>query len=40
MTLAKYGYDVEVLEQNSSVGGRNAHIKLGEYNFDIGPTFF
>ena len=40
MTLAKYGYDVEVFEQNSYVGGRNGHIKLGEYSFDIGPTFF
>ncbi len=40
MSLCKDGYDVQVFEEKPYVGGRNGNIKLGEYNFDIGPTFF
>jgi phytoene desaturase len=39
MILAGRGFDVEIFEKESSVGGRNAAIKLGEYTFDTGPTF-
>ncbi|HMB00077.1 MAG TPA: phytoene desaturase family protein [Spirochaetota bacterium] len=40
MILAKRGFDVDIYEQNNYVGGRNGHIKMGDYIFDIGPTFF
>lgn len=40
MILASAGYDVQIYEKRSKIGGRNASIKLGEYTFDIGPTFF
>ncbi|MYL31096.1 phytoene desaturase [Halobacillus halophilus] len=39
MILAAKGYDVEVYEKQSFVGGRNGHFSLGGYTFDIGPTF-
>ncbi|MBH0228938.1 phytoene desaturase family protein [Halobacillus yeomjeoni] len=39
MILASAGYDVHVFEKQSYVGGRNGHFSLGEYTFDIGPTF-
>lgn len=39
MILASKGYDVQVYEKQSSVGGRNARIQLGPYTFDTGPTF-
>ncbi len=39
MILAAKGYDVEVFEKSSSVGGRNARIQLGPFTFDTGPTF-
>jgi len=39
MLLAKNGYQVEIFEQQDKVGGRNGHIQLGDYKFDIGPTF-
>ncbi len=40
MLLAHKGFDVEIFEKNPVVGGRNGSIQLGEYKFDIGPTFF
>jgi phytoene desaturase len=40
MLLAHNGYQVDIYEQNSYFGGRNGHIQLGDYLFDIGPTFF
>ncbi|MFG6149109.1 phytoene desaturase family protein [Halobacillus sp. B23F22_1] len=39
MILSSEGHDVHVFEKQSYVGGRNGHFKLGEYTFDIGPTF-
>jgi phytoene desaturase len=39
MLLAARGFDVEVFEANSEVGGRNGAIRLGAYTFDTGPTF-
>ncbi len=38
--LASNGYDVHVFEQNDYVGGRNSSLMLGDYRFDLGPTFF
>ncbi|AST07996.1 phytoene desaturase family protein [Anoxybacillus flavithermus] len=39
MLLAARGYDVSVFEKKPYVGGRNGRFELGEYRFDIGPTF-
>ncbi len=39
MILAKRGFDVEVFERQPEVGGRNANLQLGEFKFDLGPTF-
>lgn len=39
MILARRGYDVLVLEKESTSGGRNKARRLGEYTFDTGPTF-
>lgn len=39
MVLASQGYEVEIFEKNSYIGGRNGSIKLENYTFDIGPTF-
>ncbi|MED4015089.1 phytoene desaturase family protein [Sutcliffiella cohnii] len=40
MLLSSKGYKVNVFEKQSYIGGRNSKIKLGEYSFDMGPTFF
>ena len=40
MLLASKGYDVKIYEKEAIIGGRNGFITLGEYTFDIGPTFF
>lgn len=39
MILGKRGYEIEVFEKQPQVGGRNGRITLGEFHFDIGPTF-
>jgi len=39
MLLASRGYDVEIFEKEPCVGGRNARLSLGEFHFDLGPTF-
>src|SRR5689334_18524112 len=39
MILAHRGFDVQVYEAKSRVGGRNAALKAGPYTFDTGPTF-
>lgn len=39
MILAHRGFKVTVFEQKSVVGGRNKALHLGDYTFDIGPTF-
>ena len=38
--LAKYGYDVTILEKNATVGGRARQFKKDGFVFDIGPTFY
>jgi phytoene desaturase len=39
MVLAGRGFDVEVFEKAPVVGGRNAELVLGDFRFDVGPTF-
>ena len=39
MLLAQRGMDVQVFEKQPVVGGRNAEVRLGDYRFDLGPTF-
>jgi len=39
MILAHRGLDVTVYEQKDYVGGRNSTLRLGDYVFDLGPTF-
>lgn len=39
MILAHRGFRVTVLEKKEEVGGRNAELRLGDYRFDVGPTF-
>lgn len=40
MLLARAGLDVTVLERRDVAGGRSATLKLGDFAFDTGPTFF
>jgi len=40
MMLASKGYQVTIFEKKEYIGGRNSPIKLGEFTFDMGPTFF
>lgn len=39
MLLARRGYQVDVYEKQDLVGGRTSAFTLGEYTFDLGPTF-
>ena len=39
MLLAQRGFQVQVFEKQDVIGGRNAEIALGDYRFDLGPTF-
>ena len=39
MLLASKGVEVTVYEKNSVIGGRSAEVRLGDYRFDLGPTF-
>ncbi len=39
MLLAHKGFDVTVLEKEEKVGGRSAPLNIGDFKFDIGPTF-
>lgn len=39
MLLAQRGLRVQVFEKQHVLGGRNAEVRLGEYRFDLGPTF-
>lgn len=38
--LAKQGFDVTILEKNTTVGGRARQLKKDGFVFDIGPTFY
>lgn len=40
MLLQNKGYKVTIYEKKPYFGGRNSKIELGEYKFDMGPTFF
>ncbi len=40
MLLASRGYSVDIHEKMNGIGGRNSSLKLGDYLFDVGPTFF
>ncbi len=40
LLLAHAGHEVTILEKNNFVGGRNSRLSLGDYHFDLGPTFF
>lgn len=40
MLLASKGYNVHIYEKKDRIGGRNSFFRLGNYTFDIGPTFF
>ncbi|WP_079707897.1 phytoene desaturase family protein [Paraliobacillus ryukyuensis] len=40
MQLSAAGYQVKVLEKQAQVGGRTSKLQLGDYQFDLGPTFF
>lgn len=39
MLLAQRGFRVQVFEKQDVIGGRNAEVRLGDYRFDLGPTF-
>ena len=39
MLLARRGFQVQVFEKAPAIGGRNAEVVLGDYRFDLGPTF-
>jgi phytoene desaturase len=38
--LAQKGYDVDVYEKNSTIGGRARQLKRDGFIFDIGPTWY
>lgn len=40
MLLANKGYSVCIYEKQPYIGGRNSRVTLGEFTFDLGPTFF
>ncbi len=40
MLLASKGYDVNIFEKSDHIGGRNSLLKVGDFSFDLGPTFF
>ncbi|MFO7852539.1 MAG: phytoene desaturase family protein [Bacteroidota bacterium] len=40
LRLVRRGYDVEILEKNSTAGGRMNIIEKDGFIFDTGPTFF
>lgn len=39
MILAGRGFEVEVFEKQSYLGGRTSAHKLGDFTFELGPTF-
>lgn len=39
MVLSKKGYDLHIFEKDNQVGGRSKRLSLGDYHFDVGPTF-
>ncbi len=39
MILSHAGYQVDVYEKQDYIGGRTSSVTLGDYTFDLGPTF-
>lgn len=39
MILASKGFKVTIFEKDKIIGGRNKSLTLGNYKFDLGPTF-
>jgi phytoene desaturase len=39
MILSGRGHDVTIYEKDATVGGRSKALKLGDFRFDVGPTF-
>ncbi|WP_332645809.1 phytoene desaturase family protein [Lysinibacillus sp. 54212] len=39
MLLTAKGFDVTIFEKQPYIGGRTSEIRLGDYKFDMGPTF-
>lgn len=39
MILSAKGHEVIVYEKMNKVGGRNSSLKLGDFTFELGPTF-
>lgn len=39
MILAHQGCDVRIYEKADQPGGRTSELRLGDYRFDVGPTF-
>ena len=39
MVLSQRGFRTQVFEKQDVIGGRSAEITLGDYRFDLGPTF-
>lgn len=39
LILQNQGFDVTIVEKSSQVGGRSKRVSVGEFNFDLGPTF-
>ncbi|WP_446742061.1 phytoene desaturase family protein [Silvibacterium acidisoli] len=39
MILSQRGFRVQIFEKEKVTGGRNAEVTLGDYRFDLGPTF-
>jgi phytoene desaturase len=39
MLLAQRNFRVQVFEKQDVIGGRNSEVRLGDYRFDLGPTF-
>lgn len=40
MRLSAQGYQVQVFEKQPHIGGRTSKLELGDFSFDLGPTFF
>ena len=39
-TLAEYGFDVTVLEKNTTAGGRARVFEAEGFTFDMGPSWY
>lgn len=39
LLLQKQGFEVTIFEKDHRVGGRSKRVTLGDYHFDLGPTF-